>query len=49
MNEKFVSGIFGAIKCLCRQEDKGGRRGEEGGGGGLDSFQHLKTRGIVGG
>jgi len=29
VNEKFDWGIFGAIKCLCRQEDKWGSRVEE--------------------
>ena len=29
VNEKFVSGLFGAIRRFCRQEDKGGTGGEE--------------------
>ena len=29
VNEKFVSGLFGAIRHLCRQEDKGGTGREE--------------------
>ena len=41
--EKFVSGLFGAIRRLCRQEDKGGTGGEE--DGGLESREPDERRG----
>ena len=42
--EKFVSGLFGAIRRLCRQEDKGGTEGEE--DGGLELREPNKRRGV---
>ena len=46
VNEKFVLGLFGAIRRLCRQEDKRGTRGEE--DGGLELREPDKRRGETG-
>ena len=44
--EKFVSGLFGAIRRLCRQEDKGRTGGEE--DGVLESRELDERRGGTG-